>query len=46
MQGNKTKDGSRKPVTHWRSKVTVNIMEDKIAFERLAIPAEIYRYLK
>ncbi|WAR11978.1 CLP1L-like protein [Mya arenaria] len=29
------------PVTHWRSKVTVSVMEDQIAFDRMAVPTEL-----
>lgn len=35
-----------KQVAHWRSRVTINIMEDEIAFNRREIPGEVFRYLK
>ncbi|XP_052816394.1 lipid scramblase CLPTM1L-like [Mya arenaria] len=34
------------PVTHWRSKVTVSVMEDQIAFDRMAVPTEVMKYLR
>lgn len=42
----KPKMTNDKPVTHWRSKVTVSVMEDEIAFERMAVPGEVMRYLR
>ncbi|CAH1779814.1 unnamed protein product [Owenia fusiformis] len=33
-------------VTHWKPKLTINVMSDMIPFERMAIPGEIYKYLK
>lgn len=35
-----------KLVSHWRSRVVVNIMEDEIAFNRKEIPGEVFRYLR
>ena len=35
-----------KQVAHWRSRVTINIMEDEIAFNRREIPGEVYRHLR
>ncbi|KAL4235053.1 Cleft lip and palate associated transmembrane protein 1 [Mactra antiquata] len=37
---------NKKPVTHWRSKVTINVMEDKIPFDRQGVPGELMRYLR
>ncbi|XP_050395910.1 lipid scramblase CLPTM1L [Patella vulgata] len=34
-----------RPVTHWRQKLTISVMEDTIAFDRFSIPAEIFRYM-
>ncbi|PVD21249.1 hypothetical protein C0Q70_19420 [Pomacea canaliculata] len=41
-----TKPPSDKPHTHWRSRVTVNVMSDLISLDRRAIPGEIHRYLR
>ncbi|ESO82684.1 hypothetical protein LOTGIDRAFT_108820 [Lottia gigantea] len=38
--------GPNKPVTHWRQKLTISVMEDDIAFDRMGIPAEVFRYMK
>lgn len=35
-----------KPVTHWYTHVTLNIMTDEISFDRHEIPAEIFRVLR
>ena len=46
LKDSKAKTVTGKPVTHWRSKVTVNVMEDEIAFDRQEVPGEIMRYLR
>ncbi|XP_048259970.1 cleft lip and palate transmembrane protein 1-like protein [Haliotis rufescens] len=35
-----------KTLTHWKQKVTINVMADLIPFDRRAIPGEVYKYLK
>ncbi|XP_060567772.1 lipid scramblase CLPTM1L-like [Ruditapes philippinarum] len=45
-EDSKPKTAGRKAVTHWRSKVTVTVMEDEIAFDRQGIPGEIMKYLR
>lgn len=35
-----------KPVTHWKSKLTINIVQDKVSFQQHAIPGELYRFIK
>ncbi|XP_013394495.1 cleft lip and palate transmembrane protein 1-like protein [Lingula anatina] len=35
-----------KTQTHWRKKLTVNVMNDDIAFDRMGIPGEIYKILR
>ncbi|XP_041375751.1 cleft lip and palate transmembrane protein 1-like protein [Gigantopelta aegis] len=35
-----------KMISHWRYKVSINVMDELIAFERTAIPGEVFRYLR
>ncbi|GAB1601993.1 cleft lip and palate transmembrane protein 1-like protein [Argonauta hians] len=39
-------DVDKDPVSHWRSKLTVNVAQDEISLTRMAIPGELYRYIK
>ncbi|KAL3860326.1 hypothetical protein ACJMK2_010465 [Sinanodonta woodiana] len=34
------------PISHWRSKVVVNVLEDNIAFDRNALMGEIYQLIR
>lgn len=34
------------PVSHWRQKITINVMNEHLALDRTAIPHDIYRYFK
>lgn len=52
MGGNKTetiketKQSSDKTVPHWRSRVTVSLVTDDVAFDKHAFPHEIIRYVR
>uniref|UniRef100_A0A8C4XBF7 Lipid scramblase CLPTM1L n=1 Tax=Erpetoichthys calabaricus TaxID=27687 RepID=A0A8C4XBF7_ERPCA len=35
-----------RPITHWRSRLTLNIMADHFSFDREAVPADVHRYMK
>ncbi|XP_059801278.1 lipid scramblase CLPTM1L [Hypanus sabinus] len=35
-----------RPVAHWRSRLTINIMADNFTFDSSALPADVHRYLK
>ncbi|XP_031564751.1 cleft lip and palate transmembrane protein 1-like protein [Actinia tenebrosa] len=37
---------SELPVSHWRKKLSFHILSEKVVFERFAIPAEIYSFLR
>lgn len=35
-----------RPVSHWRSRLTVSVMTDDVTFERTSIPGELMQYLQ
>ncbi|KAL5021549.1 hypothetical protein ScPMuIL_000704 [Solemya velum] len=35
-----------RPVTHWRKKLTVTVMQDVVAFDVNSLPIEIYRIMR
>ena len=35
-----------KPIAHWQSQLTINIVTDDIPFSRYAIPADIYKFIR
>ena len=37
---------SGKPVTHWRSQLTVSVMSQEFAFDEHAMPSDIAHYLR
>ncbi|KAJ8386809.1 hypothetical protein AAFF_G00166040 [Aldrovandia affinis] len=37
---------SNKPVTHWRSRLTLNIVAEEFAFDKEALPSDVHRYLR
>ncbi|XP_029647877.1 cleft lip and palate transmembrane protein 1-like protein [Octopus sinensis] len=37
---------NQKPVSHWRSKITINVVQEDLSLNRNAIPGELYRYIK
>ncbi|KAK3085426.1 hypothetical protein FSP39_003122 [Pinctada imbricata] len=49
LMGDSRKNDSldpNRPITHFRQRLTVNIMNDKLALDRTALPGDIYKYLK
>ncbi|XP_061197594.1 lipid scramblase CLPTM1L-like [Saccostrea echinata] len=49
LMGDTQKNESSKPgipFSHWRQKVTINIMNEHLSLDRTAIPQDIYRYFK
>lgn len=35
-----------RPVSHWRSRLTVNIVAENFLFDREAIPSDVHRYMR
>ncbi|XP_048849068.1 cleft lip and palate transmembrane protein 1-like protein [Brienomyrus brachyistius] len=45
-QQKRVSDGPTKPVSHWRSRLTLNIVSEDFIFDREAIPSDVHRYLR
>ncbi|XP_018587456.1 lipid scramblase CLPTM1L isoform X2 [Scleropages formosus] len=37
---------SDKPVSHWRSRLTLNVVSEDFTFDREALPSDVHRYLR
>jgi len=37
---------SKEPISHWQSRLTVNVMSERVSLDPRNIPAELYRYLQ
>lgn len=37
---------SDRPVSHWRSRLTLNIVSDHFLFDREYLPSDVHRYLR
>lgn len=35
-----------RPVSHWRSRLTLNIVAENFLFDREAIPSDVHRYMR
>ncbi|XP_041932897.1 cleft lip and palate transmembrane protein 1-like protein isoform X2 [Alosa sapidissima] len=38
--------GADRPVSHWRTRLTLNIVSEEFVFDRSALPADVHRYLR
>jgi len=36
----------QEPISHWQSRLTINIVSEHISFDPRNIPGELYRYLQ
>jgi len=34
------------PVSHWQSRLTINVVSERVSFDPRNIPGELYRYLQ
>lgn len=41
-----TKIHSENPVTHWRQRLTLSVMEDQVFFPSKQVPMEIMKYIR
>ncbi len=35
-----------RPVSHWRSRLTVNVVSENFLFDREALPGDVHRYMR
>ncbi|XP_066572080.1 lipid scramblase CLPTM1L [Amia ocellicauda] len=42
----KTSNMPDRPITHWRSRLTLNIMSDGFDFDKEALPSDVHRYMR
>ncbi|XP_063041660.1 lipid scramblase CLPTM1L [Engraulis encrasicolus] len=42
----RSEQGAEKPISHWRTRLTLNVVSEEFVFDRNALPADVHRYLK